>query len=132
MNSREPTREPTHRFTPQQIEEAKVIIAREGRLVPDEPETARDTVQHGLSQLVRFTYQAQAKGEMSLVRAVQLGVNIGRTQQVLHQVGGVDAWWRTFKPFVEKQDWAGLEAQARLYLTVFGLEQPTDEFINSQ
>ena len=90
-------------------------------------QTANQHVTHCLQQLVRFAHLAQKEDKF---RAMQFGLNLGRAQELLGAPGGVDYWWRRFERVASAERWAELKTIAEGYLNAFGLEQPSEEFIN--
>jgi len=64
-----------------------------------------DHIRHTLSNLVRIPYQFLAYKNFSVVKATQFGLNLGRAQELLNSVGGLEYWWRTFKTPIENSDW---------------------------
>jgi hypothetical protein len=77
--------------------------------------------------MVRFAHLAAGGAPF---RGAQWGLNCGRAQEILRARGGLAAWWRTFEPFLAREDWAGLEEKARAYILVLRLDPPSEEFVN--
>jgi hypothetical protein len=76
----------------------------------------------------RFAHLAEeGKAEF---RACQFGLNLGRTQEILGSVGGVNAWWRTFEPLICCGDYKKIIETTREYLCILELPEPDEKFIN--
>lgn len=114
-------------FSDDDLKAIKAILEDLKPVHADNDKTAREHIKHCLDQLVRFAHLAAAGHPF---RAVQWGMNFGRAQELLRSRGGLAAWWHAFEPILIKEDWTALEALARRYLDLFGLEQPSEEFIN--
>jgi len=115
-------------FTEADIANILDILSKPENIHSCDEGSARVHVEHCLQQMVRFAHLAN-KGQP--FRAAQWALNLGRAQEIVKAFGGVDAWWRTFKPPIEKGDWGHLETLSRTYIDLFQLEQPSDEFINN-
>jgi hypothetical protein len=62
-------------------------------------------IHHTLQNMIRIPYQFIVYNNLSTVKVAQLGLNIGRAQELLEDVGGIEYWWRHFKKAIEKEDW---------------------------
>lgn len=83
-------------FTFEEIREMKRIIHVDRSTPVLNPTTSdKEQIIHGFHQMWRFANLAH-KGEE--FRALQFGLNLGRTQELLGSIGGVDKWWRVFEP----------------------------------
>src|SRR5438552_16104908 len=61
-------------------------------------------IQHTLENLVRIPYQFLAYHNLSTVKIAQFGLNLGRAQELLNDVSGIEYWWRSFKKPLEEND----------------------------
>ena len=78
----------------------------------------------------RFAHLAkEGKGKF---RAVQFGLNLGRTQELLGSMGGVNAWWRKFEPLTKpgEEQYEKIILVVGQYLELLDLPKPEEEFIN--
>jgi hypothetical protein len=119
------------RFTADDCDAMAALLAA-NRLVPasgPRQQPLKDHVEHCLWQLARFAHLASLGKKF---RGVQFGLNLGRAQELLGSYGGVEAWWRTFEPLVEREDWNGILMVVGLYLNVLGLAHPPLEFLSRE
>ena len=70
-------------------------------------------VHHCVQNLVRIPYQVLAYKNFSQLKAFQFGLNIGRAQEIVENVGGIEYWWRNFKDEIESENWSGLLEKAK-------------------
>jgi hypothetical protein len=103
-----------HLFTTSDLQQIKTLLV--------DPER-HHRVEHSMWQLVRLSHPSRAG--RSTWRPLW-GMNCGRAQEVLESIGSHEAWWLTFKPLITSHDWDGMSDKARLYITIFGLAQPSE------
>jgi hypothetical protein len=120
---------------------AMVALLSETAPLPESAQTRRDHVEHCFWQIVRLARHlaqssvgvpppqvAPTEFVKSVTRVAQLGLNLGRAQELLGSHGGVEAWWRAFKPLIEASDWAAVQAVALEYLAFLELPAPSVDF----
>lgn len=124
-------------FSDEQIGEMRKIAGDVGRTIPPdaggspEDNTPKKHIEHCAHQMVRIAHLAVTTKEgMTILRACQFGLNLGRLQELLGSYGGADAWWRTFKIHFERGDWKGLKEESIKRLNELGIKMPTDDEIN--
>jgi hypothetical protein len=115
-------------FSQSDIDEMLKILASNQKIHKTDDETAREHVTHCLHQMVRLPHLAIVHG--GKFRAAQWGLNLGRAQQILDSVGGIDAWWRAFKDIEAAEDWPRLKSKAETYIRLLQLPMPSKEYIN--
>jgi hypothetical protein len=115
-------------FSQSDIDEMLKILASNRKIHKTDDETAREHVTHCLHQMVRLPHLAIVHG--GKFRAVQWGLNLGRTQEILDSIGGIDAWWRAFKDLEAAEDWPRLKSKAETYIRLLQLPMPSKEYIN--
>jgi len=117
------------KFTPGDLKAMDDLLDK-NRLIPPGGSThLRDHVEHCLWQMVRFATLASSGKKF---RALQFGLNLGRAQELLGSYGGVEAWWRTFKPLVESENWVTIQDTVRAYLDLLRLARPTTKFVTRE
>ncbi len=114
-------------FTVEQIREIRAILANPAIRSNDQTNYAH--FEHCLHQMWRFAHLA-SKGEN--FRTMQFGMNLGRAQEIVMSIGGVECWWRAFSPLVENADWTGITKLVSEYCTVLGTEWPEIKFLEKK
>lgn len=115
-------------FTKEDIMAIRAVLSKPENIHSCDDGSAREHTEHCLQQMVRFAHLAK-KGHP--FRAAQWGLNFGRAQEIVKSIGGINAWWRAFKEPIADSNWDRLETLARTYINLFGLGQPSEEFINN-
>lgn len=110
-------------FTPEQV---AAMRARLPTPCPNDGETVRSHVEHGLWQMLRFTHLARLGHAF---RAMQYGLNLGRVQELLGSYGGKGPWWQAFEGPIAKGDYDRADAVVRLYLDLLGIGTPPAAFL---
>jgi hypothetical protein len=108
---------------------AKHVMSQKLHVPANDPSASScaEHVEHCMHQLIRFSHLA-TKGHA--FRALQFGLNLGRAQELLDSVGGVDKWWRLYEPLLVAQDYEKIIKVTKQYLKDLGLKNPTATFIN--
>lgn len=114
-------------FTVEQTEQIRAILANPA--IRSDEKTNYTHFEHCLWQMWRFAHLA-SKGET--FRTLQFGMNLGRAQEIVMSIGGVECWWRAYAPLVETSDWAGIIKKASEYCTLLGTEWPELEFLEKK
>jgi len=70
-------------------------------------------IHHCLIMLVKIPYQIIAYKNYTPVLAFQIGLNIGRVQEILDNIGGIEYWWRHFKDELANENWTGILEKAK-------------------
>jgi hypothetical protein len=88
-------------------------------------------VEHCMHQCWRFAHLATQGHPF---RTLQFGFNIGRAQEILGSIGGVDYWWRQIERVVaaarQPSDYQLVVNLIRNYCNDLAIEWPGPEFIN--
>jgi hypothetical protein len=109
------------KFTEEEVCAMKKIIAADIN-------SAKEQSIHGFHQMWRFAHLAQTG--QSKFRKLQFGLNLGRTQEILGSIGGVNAWWRVFEPICEAKNYEKIINTVKEYLHILELPEPDSAFIN--
>jgi hypothetical protein len=91
-------------------------------------------IEHCVHQMIRIPYQALVIHEFPPHKIMQFGLNLGRAQELLLSYGGVDCWFRMFKPYF-RQNITPEELKKIISLgfqlcNVLKIEYPTQEYLD--
>ena len=119
-------------FTDEELRIMRAMLAANDPVPAHEPGSMRRKahVEYCFAQMARFCHLAQINAEP--FRDAQFGLALGRVQELLGCVGGKAAGWGAFEPPLLRRDFAAIDAIARSYIAVLGLEPPTEAFLNKR
>ena len=109
-----------------------MILGSDFTITVTNPSKFNHHVTHSIHQLIRISAilaQQEAKKEtVSMERVMQLGLNLGRLQEMSANIGEINMWWYRFKPHVG--NWKAMQAEATMMCMDMELPMPTEEFMN--
>ena len=115
-------------ITREEIAQIRAILeTNQLRPVIGGTQTDAQHVEHCFHQMIRFANLAAIGIGF---RALQFGLNMGRAQEILGSIGGIDCWWRLYEPLLDNGDFEQVIAETQHWLEILNLQQPSNEFIN--
>ena len=126
------------KFQSSEILEMRKLAHNKDTFIPPNSRqtTLHEHIKHCVHQLIRIPYQAINNNDFPPNKIMQFGLNLGRLQELLSSYGGVDCWFRVFKPyFLSNPTKKELEILIQLGLelcNILEIGYPSQEFLDSK
>jgi len=109
------------------LKKAKGIIEKNKKR---DNSNVKPMLQHCLCQMIRISQDEVNREKPE--KLAQFGLNLGRAQELIESVGGVNYWWRRFEPLIVDKKWDEIATNTRNIIEELGLPEVTDEITSNK